>query len=390
MDLNKIRQDTIGCSDKIFLNSAGASLMPGVVVEKMIEHLRLEEQFGGYYAAELKAEEINKFYIEAGKLINSSPQNIAFAYNATDAYSRALSSIAFKDGDYILTTNDDYVSNQIAFISLQKKFNIKILRVRNLDNNDIDLNDFEELIKKYNPKLVAVTHIPTNSGLIQDVESIGAICKKYDILYLVDACQSVGQLEIDVKEIGCDFLSVTGRKFLRGPRGTGFLYISDKVIEDLLQPLFIDMRGADWIAFNDYDIQMNAKRFESWEFPYASLIGFTEAIRYTHDIGIDEIQLYNKALSGKLREGLAGIKDVRLLDKGSNLGSIITFEKSSRELDYIKKHLLENKIAFSVSYKNAALIDFTNKQADWAIRLSPHYFNTMEEIEKAVEIIAAI
>ena len=179
MNINIIRQDTIGCSDKIFLNSAGSSLMPGIVVEKMTDYLHKEEETGGYRLADLKASEINEFYTELAKLINCQPHNIAFAYNATDAYSRALSAIPFATGDYILTTNDDYVSNQIAFLSLQKRFGIRIIRAGNLPNGDIDLDNFEKLVRKHNPKLAAITHIPTNSGLVQQAEEIGNICKKY-------------------------------------------------------------------------------------------------------------------------------------------------------------------------------------------------------------------
>ena len=390
MDINIIRQDTIGCSNMIFLNSAGSSLMPKIVVEKMIDYLHLEEQAGGYGVAESKAGEINEFYTELAKLIHCQPHNIAFAYNATDAYSKALSAIPFDTGDYILTTNDDYISNQIAFLSLQKRFGVHILRSCNLTNGDIDLNNFEQLIKKHNPKLAAITHIPTNSGLVQQAEEIGKICKKYDTWYLLDACQSVGQLVVDVNRIGCDFLSATGRKFLRGPRGTGFLYISERVISEGLEPLFIDMRGADWTNVDEYKIQMNARRFETWEFSYASLIGLTEAIRYANNIGIEKIYEYNQQLTNKFRERLSKIQNLQLLDRGSCLSSIITFHKRGCELNQIESILKDNKVEYTVSYKNYALIDFISKGVDWAIRFSPHYFNTYEEIETVTEILASL
>jgi cysteine desulfurase / selenocysteine lyase len=390
MNIEDIRLDTIGCTDKIYLNSAGASLMPKIVLEKMKDYLGQEEQLGGYEVADLKVRDIDDFYFEAAKLINCNAQNIAFTYNATDAYSKALSSIPFSTGDYILTTNDDYVSNHIAFISLQNRFGIRILRSENLVNGDIDLNNFEQLVKKYNPKLAAITHIPTNSGLIQNAEKAGEICKKYNIWYLLDACQSVGQLVIDVNKIGCDFLSTTGRKFLRGPRGTGFLYISDRVIQEGLEPLFIDMRGADWTKVDEYKIQMNAKRFETWEFSYSSLIGLTEAVRYANNIGIDKIQEYNLRLARKLRENLLRIDSLQILDRGSQLCSIVTFNKTGTTLNRIEETLKINKIRYSVSYKNYALIDFTKKGVEWAIRLSPHYFNTFEEIETVTEVLASM
>ncbi len=387
MDIDKIRQDIRGLSDgKIFLNNAGSSLMPSIVVDSMIDYLELEELSGGYSVAEINAEVLEDFYSETARLINAKPSNIAFATSATEAFSMALSSIIFKEGDVIITTVDDYISNQITFISLQKKLNVKIIRTKNLQDNELDLDDLENLVKKYNPKLVAVTHIPTNSGLIQNVEGVGKICKKYDILYLVDACQSVGQMAVDVEKIGCDFLTATGRKFMRGPRGTGFLYVSDKVLEQNYAPLLLDMRGANWSEFDDYELFKTAKRFEHWELSYASLLGFIEALKYANNIGMHAIEHYNKGLSERLRDNLRN-SGFQIWDKGNNLSSIITFCGPDGDLENIQKVLKENNVFFSVTYKNSALIDFTNKNINGIVRLSPHYFNTVEEIEKVSEIL---
>ncbi|HVM87032.1 MAG TPA: aminotransferase class V-fold PLP-dependent enzyme [Puia sp.] len=388
MDLLKIRKETPGCHDKIFLDSAGSSLPPRSVLEKMDNYLHQEELLGGYETDSIRAKEINEFYLQTALLLNCKPVNIAFAYNATDAYARALSAIPFKQGDYILTTNDDYISNQIAFLSLQKRFGIKPVRANNLENGDIDLEHFEAQMRQYDPVLVAVTHIPTNSGLVQDVEAIGKICERYEAWYLVDACQSVGQMPVDVKKIGCDFLSATGRKFLRGPRGTGFLYVSDEVLEYKLEPLFIDMRGANWVNADEYEMLTDAKRFEMWEFPYAALVGLTEAIGHANRLGLSEIYSYNKPLVQNLREGLMAIGGVQVLDKGSVKSNIVTFHKSGMALDKLKAILKNEKIYFSISLRENARIDFDKKKADWAIRLSPHYFNTKEEIENALHAIS--
>ena len=387
MNLEKIRLDTVGCHNKIFLNSAGSSMMPKIVISKMTEYIKQEELLSGYEVAKNRINQIQEFYIEISKLINCEPKNIAFMFNATDAYSKALSAIPFSIGNSILTTNDDYISNHLAFISLQKRFGINILRSANLPNGDIDFDDFEQLVKINNPKLVAVTHIPTNSGLIQNIERVGEICSKYNIWYLLDACQSVGQIKVDVQKIKCDFLSSTGRKFLRGPRGTGFLYISDKVIKEKLEPLFIDMQGATWTSAGTYEVKMNGKRFEEWEFSYANLVGLTEAVRYANNIGIEKIQSYNLKLSQILRSSLARIPKIKIMDKGSNLSSIVTFYIEGIELDKLCNFLTENNVIYSVSHKEYAIIDMTEKGVDWVIRLSPHYFNTIEEIENVVDIL---
>lgn len=386
IDLDTIRKETDGCTDKIFLNSAGGSLMPKIVAETMTDHIMLEQQHGAYESAGRKSEHLNQFYAEAAQLINTQPDNIAFTVSSTDAYAKALSSIEFREGDVIITTNDDYVSNQMAFFSLQKKRGVKLIRVKNLPDHELDLEDLENLIKKYNPKLVAVTHIPTNSGLIQNVEGVGKICRQYDVLYLVDACQSVGQLVVDVEKIGCDFLTATGRKFVRGPRGTGFLYVSERVLEQNMAPVFLDMNGAQWTDFDDYTLLKTAKRFELWETSISSFLGLTEALHYANGIGLQNIENYNKKLAETLRTGLQN-NGLRILDQGKNLSSIVTFVAQDGSIENIYRILKENKVYFSVSNKSNALIDFSLKGLDRAIRLSPHYFNTPEEIEKVVKML---
>ncbi|RMZ58248.1 aminotransferase class V-fold PLP-dependent enzyme [Chryseobacterium nematophagum] len=389
MDIQSIRQNTKGLSDKIFFNNAGSSLMPKPVVESMIDYFNQEEQWGGYEVADQNSQLLESFYEETSKLIHCKPSNIAFATSSTDAYAKALSSIIFKEGDCIITTINDYISNQITFISLQKKLNVKIIRVKNLPNNELDLEDLENLIKEYHPKLVAVTHIPTNSGLIQNVGAVGKICRQYDIIYLVDASQSVGQMVVDVQKINCDFLTATGRKFLRGPRGTGFLYVSDKILEQNYAPLLLDMRGAHWTAYNDYELINTAKRFEHWETSCGSLLGLLEAVKYANAIGLEHIEIYNRKLAETLRQNLEN-HGFKIMDKGINLSSIVTFCEYNGDLDRIQKVLKENHVFFSMSYKKSALIDFTNKHINGVVRLSPHYFNTLEEVERVSQILESI
>lgn len=390
MNVDTIRRDTPGCADKIFLNSAGSSLMPKIVAEKMTEYLHDEEKLGGYEVAKRRAFETDEFYKETAKLINCGTDNIAFAHNATDAYARALSAVPFKSGDYILTTHDDYLSNLIAFSSLKKRFGIQIIQANNLPSGDVNLNHFEEILNKHRPVLVAVTHVPTNSGLVQPAEAIGEICQRYDTWYLLDACQSVGQLVVDVAKIGCDFLSATGRKFLRGPRGTGFLYVSDKVLRSGLEPLFIDMRGADFKNFEEYEISETAKRFEMWEMPYNALIGLTEAIRYANNSGIENIAEYNKSLVKRLRTGLAQITDLMLLDRGSQVSNIVTFKIDKRRLDEIESALQKAGVFYSLSNKYLSAADFSPPNIEQVVRLSPHYFNTNEEIDKVKEVLGSV
>lgn len=390
MNIEQLRNDTPACKDKLFLNSAGASLMPSVVVDKIQEFLAEEVQIGGYKTAENRRAEIEEFYVEVGRLLNTEPSNISFANSASDAFGKALSSIPFKEGDVLITSDNDYVSNFLQFYIYQHRFGVQIKRIRSLENGDLDITHLEELIKERQPKLIAVTHIPTNSGLVQDVEAVGQLCAQYDILFLLDACQSFGQLPLDVKALGCDFLSATGRKFMRGPRGTGILYVSDKVVEKNLAPLTMDLAGATWTSATTYELVDSAKRFSLFEVFYGTFLGLKEAVRYANQIGMENIQQYNQQLRARLTANFNAIDKVRILDHGPNLCNIFTFRKEGISYDRMKEQLDAHKVFYSVSERGSALIDFDKKGVDWAARFSPHYFNTLEEMDRVSEIVKGI
>ncbi len=390
MDVNNIRIQTPGLEGKIFFNSAGSSLMAQPVYDLLVEYTAKEMMASGYKIASSYQDDVADFYLEAANLLHTEPRNIAFCTSATEGYFKALSSIAFSENDVIVTTDDDYISNFISFNVFAQRFKIKIERIKNLDNGDIDLNHFEDLLSTVRPKVVCITHVPTNSGLIQEVESIGNICHEMNIYYLVDGCQSVGQLDVDVSKINCDFLSATGRKFLRGPRGTGLLYVSDRILDEGLTPLTLDMMGAEWQ--DDFSIKPanNALRFEMWERNYANLIGLKEAIRYCNSIGIKNIETRNQYLIGLMKNVLSQVGGVEMYDKGSKTSAILTWSKEQKSLADTTKFLDDNHVYYSIARKEFAQYDFTKKEVEWAIRFSPHYFNNEDEINKVGELLSLL
>lgn len=378
--LKKWREDTPATQNIVHLNNAGAALMPQPVLDAMIEHLRLEANLGGYEAAEKMNAQIQQGYQLLAALLNTSSHNIAIGASATDAYNRALSAIPFQLGDTILTTDNDYASNQIAFLSLEKRFGVNTIRMPQ-NGAHIDLDAARQMMETLRPKLVSVTHVPTNSGLIQPIEDIGRICQELGIWYLVDACQSAGQMPLDVQSIHCDFLSATYRKFLRGPRGLGFLYVSDRALKTGLAPLYLDMRGADWIAPNAYYVNPTARRFEDWEFAYALIMGGNIAVQYALDIGLDNIQNRVFDLADFTRAQLNNIDGVQILDQGHQLAGIVTFHLEGAEAMDIKLALREQGVNVSAATRVGAVIDFDKKGVPGAVRVSPHYYNTKKEIE---------
>jgi selenocysteine lyase/cysteine desulfurase len=382
-EIDALRRDTPGCKHVLHLNHAGASLMPMPVLQALQDHLDLETAIGGYEAATLREHEIRSFYTQAARLLNTKPGNIAFTSSATDAYTRALSSIPFRTGDVILTTKDDFVSNQIQFLSLQKRFGVRVVHIDNASEGGVSLEDLDIKLRVLRPRLLAVTHVPTNAGLVQPAYAIGKIAAQYpDTYYILDACQSAGQMTLDVQRLHCDFLSVTTRKFLRGPRGTGFLYISDKALYAGLEPLFLDMRGATWQEKDMYIPQQDASRFEDWEFAYALVLGSSKAIEYCLALGEDRIEQRVKMLANSLRRGLQSLPGVRVLDRGPQVCGLVTFTVAKGDPAQLVQQLRNHQINIVPSYRNFAVLDFDEKGVSWALRASPHYLTTHKELDR--------
>jgi selenocysteine lyase/cysteine desulfurase len=264
------------------------------------------------------------------------------------------------------------------------------VRIQNAPEGGVDLNDLDHKLKTLHPRLLSITHIPTNSGLVQPVKKIGEIVRKYDTIYLLDACQSIGQMKLDINELHCDFLSATNRKFLRGPRGTGLLYVSDKALALGFEPMFIDMRGADWIEKDKYQAREGAIRYEDWEFAYALVLGTRQAIEYCLKIGEDKIWNRVRELADYTRTQLLTLDRVRVLDRGPEVGGLVTFHVKDSGANFITQKLLKKKINVVSSHRNVAVIDYDEKKVAWAVRASPHYYNTKEEIDLFIKTLKGI
>jgi len=390
VDLASLRADTPGCEHRIHLNNAGASLMPRPVVQALMGHFEREIEIGGYEAEAEARDRIESSRAALGTLLGATAEQVAFMPHATAAFAAALSSVKLDPGDVIATTRADYVSNQIAYLSLQHRYGVEVVRAEDAPEGGVDLHSMEAIIHRRRPKLVAVTHAPSNSGLIQDVSSVGAMCRARDILYLVDGCQSVGQMPIDAEQIGCDFLSGTARKYMRGPRGVGFLYVSDRILASDLEPLFLDMRGADWIAEDLYQPAPDARRFESWEFAWGLVLGMGAAASYATDIGLASIRDRARTLATMLRTGLAEIGGVTVLDRGGELGATVTVSAIGWQTAALGQALRERGINTSSQTAIDAVIDYGEKGVDGALRISPHYYNSEAEVDEVIDALRDI
>lgn len=364
--------------------------MPRPVLTAVTDHLRLEAEIGGYEAAIQASGRIEDAYRAVAALVGASPRNIAFAEHATAAFVAALSSVRLRAGDRVLVTRADYVSNHLQLLSLADRFGVEVIVAPDAPEGGVDVTALDALVHRRRPKLVTATHVPTSSGLVQDVAAIGRVCRARDVLYLVDACQSVGQMPLDAKDIGCDFLSATARKFMRGPRGVGFLYASDRVLDTELHPLFIDLRGSTWVAPDQYQPQADARRFETWEFSWGLALGMGEAARYALALGLGPVRDRAWRLAASLRDLLGRVDGIRVLDLGRELSAIVSVAVEGWCPKALATELRELGVNVTGQGREDALFDYDGKGVDGALRLSPHYYNTEEELETAVELLKSV
>jgi selenocysteine lyase/cysteine desulfurase len=374
----------------VHLNNAGAGLMPRSVLETITAHLNCEAMVGGYESSDEAEGAVRAAYSNIAELLGAQPHNIAVVENATVAFFQALSAFDFRPGDVIVTTRNDYISNQLAYLSLAKRQGIEVRRAENLPSGEVDPQSVRELLRDPRVKLLAVTWVPTNSGLMQPVEALGEVAEAAAVPYLVDACQAVGQIPINVSRLRCDFLSATARKFLRGPRGIGFLYVSDRALQRGDYPLYIDMRGANWVTADGFELAPDARRFENWEFAYALLLGLGEASRYALCVGIHRAGGRARELAATVRTRLSALPGYRLLDRGKDLAAIVTVAVLGWDTIALVDALRGRGINTSASLGAYAIIDMAEKSASSALRISPHYYNTESELDTLIEALKSL
>ncbi len=390
-EVEEFRNRTPGCAGRIHLNNAGASLMTETVVATQIGYLELEAQIGGYEAAEARADDIEAVYGSCAGLVGAERHQIALVENATVAWLQAFHSVRLTlelgDGHTIITSEADYGANFIAFLHARDHFGTETVVAPSDDSGAVDVDALAGLIDD-RTALIAITHAPTNGGLVNPAPEIGAVAADAGVPYLLDACQTVGQMAIDVEAIGCDFLSATGRKYIRGPRGTGFLFVSDAML-DRMQPAMLDHHGASWTAVDSYRIRPDARRYENWEFNYAAVLGLGRAADEALAVGLDRIEHRVVELARSLRDRLTAA-GFPVYDLGRRRCGLVTTAIDGRPADEVKAELARRGINISVSAPESTLVDSTRRKLPPLLRLSVHYYNTDAELDRVVATLTEV
>ncbi len=388
IDLDRARRETPGCAHVLHFNNAGAALMPMPVVDALTRHLQLEARIGGYEAADQASDAVEHTYDAVAALLGCARGEVAIVENATRAWDMAFYSIPFQPGDRILTAEAEYASNYIAYLQIAKQTGARVAVVPSDETGQLSVPALRDMMDE-RVRLVAITHVPTNGGLVNPAAEVGRIARAAGALYLLDACQSAGQMPLDVAQIGCDMLSVTGRKFLRGPRGTGFLYVRGDVL-DRLEPPLLDLHAATWTARDRYELRPDARRFENWEANVAGKIGLGVAIDYALGWGLDAIWAHVRHLAGELRSQLAALPGVTVRDRGAVQCGIVTFTVAGKEPAAIRDALRERGINVSVSPVEDTRLDMEARNLPAVVRASVHYYNAEEEVARFCEELAAL
>jgi selenocysteine lyase/cysteine desulfurase len=365
------------------LNNAGAALMPTVVAEALYDYLREEELRGGYETADAHAEDLKVFYTACARLLNCDPEEVAFVENATRAWDMAFYAFRFKSGDRILTTLSEYGSNVIAYLQQARNCGVETIFIPDDNHGQIDVHALDQMIDE-RVKLISISHIPTGGGLVNPAAEVGKIARSAGIPFLLDSCQAVGQIPLDVQAIGCDILTGTGRKYLRGPRGTGLMYVRKKFIEKL-EPPFLDIHAAELLSMDNYEIRNDAKRFENWECFFAGKAALGVAIDYALAWGIDSIRDRIYQLAQYLRNRLSENRAIAMTDTGKERCGIVTFQSERLKAQDIKTALHRKQINVSVAGGSSSLVPYRQRGLGETVRASVHYYNTEDEIDHFVE-----
>ncbi len=315
MTLTQWRADTPATATICHLNNAGAGLMPAPVLQAITDHLALEARVGGYEAAEGRAEALERAYASLGRLLGADPRHLAVVENATVGFWQALDAFDLQPGDRILTTVNEYASYRITWLALARRIGVEVVTARELPEGGADPNDWRRQLAHPLTRFATICWSPTNSGILQDVPRLVALAREAGVPSHVDACQAVGQVAIDCAALGCDFLSGTGRKFLRGPRGIGFLYVSGEVLGAGRYPRHLDGRGATWTEAQEFTLDPTARRFENWEFPYALVLGLGAAADYALGVGMEKASGRARRLAAEARRRLAEIPGISVMDR---------------------------------------------------------------------------
>lgn len=380
LDVDKVRADTPACAEIVHLNNCGASLPPTPVVDAMFDYLRFEASAGGYEAVEDRAADLERVYGAGSRVLGCRPDELAFVSGSAEAWWRAFLSVPLVAGDRVLLGRTEYIANGLALMQAAER-GVLVEIVPDDSTGQIDLEALEAMLDE-RVKAVCLTMVAMANGLVNPAAEVGRLVKQVGAYFIVDACQAVGQLPVNVDDLSCDFLSFTGRKFVRGPRGTGMLYVRSSVMPHLEAPTFIDGRSAKWLPDMTYELKPTAQRFELAEIPYGAKVGLGVALDYAHQLGLDAIETRIGDLARHARTELKNRGGVSVTDTGVRQCGIVTFTVEGHAPAEVVAHLRRADINTGNPGAVASRLDLEGRGVEEVVRLGIHYYNTLDELDR--------
>jgi cysteine desulfurase/selenocysteine lyase len=367
------------------LNAAGAALPTELVLDTVVAQLRLEARLGGYDAANARQRDLQGVYDGVGRLLGVQPDDVALVESATVGWQRLLDAMRLRSGARVIATRSTYVSMALSLLELERTRGITVDLLPCDRTGGVDLDALARALERP-AAFVTTSHVPTSSGLIEPVAAIGALARAAGTPFVLDATQSVGQLRVDAQLIGADAIFATGRKFLRAPRGTGFLYVSPAMRAGL-RPLNPDVRGAEWLSADGYELADTSKRFETWEASQALRLGLGAALGQLEEAGIDAVSARIGGLARTMRERLAAVPGVEMVDPPAADGSgIVTFVVGGEDPRETVARLARARIHLLAVPAAHGQWDLGARGLSRVVRASVHLYNDESDVD-AVETV---
>ena len=393
IDVTAERAATPGCATVAHLNNAGAALVRADTLATVVAHLELEAAMGGYEAAAAESDRLAGVAASAATLLGAGADEVALTGSDTEGWTKALWGLALGGGlpagRRILVDRQSYDSHYMGLLQVVAVTGATVDVVPATADGTIDLEALAAELAAGDVALVSATHVGTHRGLVNPVEEVGDRCREAGVLFFLDACQSIGQLPVDVGRIGCAVATGTGRKWLRGPRGTGLLYVRADLVGSL-RPIGIDGTSARWEDAGHYRLSPGVARFTPFEAPVALHLGLGTAVEHALALGIDAIAAAVGRIAEHLREELSSVDGVDVHDGGVRRSGIVTFTAAGTTPAGVQAAATGAGVNVSVTEAGAARLDMGSTRPAAVVRASPHYVTTEEECARLVEVVAGL
>ncbi|MGA1837418.1 aminotransferase class V-fold PLP-dependent enzyme [Herbiconiux sp. 11R-BC] len=389
IDVARERGRTTGAGHSRHFNAAGSALPSEGVIRTVIEHLRLEEELGGYEAAAKVRPSSEDVYSAAAELVGSRASEIAIFDSASTGLRVIVDALRPAPGSRIVASTSTYVSHALHLMTIARERDVELVIAPVDAQRQVDPQALDSILSDGRPTIVSIAHIPTSSGLVEPAARIGEVTTRHGATYLLDATQSTGHLSTDVRELGCDVLVTTGRKFLRAPRGTGFAYVAAGLTERLL-PFAPDVRGAQWTGMADWELVDSARRFESWEASIAGRLGLGTALREALGRGVGETAEWLCERGAQLRTGLSAIPGVVVADPAGSRSAIVTFTVDEVPASRVTELLAARDVRVVSVPDTHGQWDLGSRGISSVVRASPHVYNDGDDLAALFDGVAAI